>query len=95
MRNSPKFEALALRGKRKATNAKKPMTSNVTASDPINLDEVQAEEGIGSPNTPESSQVSKGKRPMGRKRAKEHLKNKGGDGGSYKNVIEELLVEKK
>ena len=33
--------------------------------------------------------------PTGRKRAKEQLKNKGGDGGSYKNVIEELLVQKK
>jgi hypothetical protein len=48
---------------------------------------------MGSPQTPDSSQMSQ--RPIGRKRAKEHLKNKGGDGGSYKNVVEELLVEKK
>jgi hypothetical protein len=95
VRDSPKFEALNPRRKRKATNAKKPTTSNATTSNPINLDEVEAEEGMGSPNTPESSQVSKGQRPIRRKRAKEQLKNKGGDGGSYKNVIEELLVEKK
>jgi hypothetical protein len=35
----------------------------------------------------------KDKRPMGRKRVKEQLKNKGGDDGSYKNMVQELLVE--
>jgi hypothetical protein len=30
---------------------------------------------------------------MGRKRAKKHLKNKGGDEGSYKNAIQQLLTE--
>lgn len=55
----------------------------------------KAEEGIGSPQTPESSQMSQGQRPIGKKRAKEQLKNKGGDGGSYMNAIDELLVEKK
>jgi hypothetical protein len=34
-------------------------------------------------------------RPTGRKCAKEQLKNKEGDDGSYKNVVQELLVEKK
>ena len=31
---------------------------------------------------------------MGRKRAKEQLKNKGGDEGSYKNAIRQLFIEK-
>ena len=95
MRNSPKFQSLNPKEKNKATNAKKQKTSNATPSNPINLDEVEAEEGMGSPQTPGSSQISQGQRPIGRKRAKEQLKNKGGDGGSYKNVIEELLVQKK
>ena len=95
MRNSPKFQSLNPKEKNKATNTKKQKTSNATPSNPINLDEVEAEEGMGSPQTPGSSQISQGQRPIGRKRAKEQLKNKGGDGGSYKNVIEELLVEKK
>jgi hypothetical protein len=49
---------------------------------------------MGSPQTPNSAQPSQAQRPTGRKRAKEHFKNKGGDDGSYKNVVQELLVEK-
>jgi hypothetical protein len=93
VRNSAKFQSLNPKEKRKATNAKKQKTSNATASSPINLDEIEVGESMGSPQTSHSSQMSQ--RLIGRKRAKEHLKNKGGDGGSYKNVVEELLVEKK
>jgi hypothetical protein len=78
--------------KKKASSAKKQKTSNATSSSPILVDEA---EGMGSPQTPDSSQLSQGQRPMGRKRAKEQLKNKGGDDSSYKNVVQELLVEKK
>jgi len=45
-------------------------------------------ECMGSPQT-NSSELSQGQRPMGRKCAKEQLKNKGGDEGSYKNAIQE------
>jgi hypothetical protein len=47
---------------------------------------------MGSPQTPDSSQMAQ--RPIGRKRAKEQLKKKGGDDCSYKNVVQELLAEK-
>jgi hypothetical protein len=66
--------------------------SNATASNPTLIDGEQ-EEGMASPRTPDSSQLSQGQRPMGRKRAKKHLKNKGGDEGSYKNAIQQLLTE--
>jgi hypothetical protein len=92
VRNCEKFQALNPRDKKKASNAKRQKTSNATSSNPINVDDV---EGMGSPQTPNSAQPSQGQRPMGRKRAKEQLKNKGGDDGSYKSVVQELLVEKK
>lgn len=76
MRNSPKFQSINPREKRKASN-------------------VIGEEDLDSPQAHDSSQITQGQRPIGRKRAKEQLKNKGGDGGPYKNLIEELLVEKK
>jgi hypothetical protein len=92
VRNSAKFQALNPK-KRKVAEANKKKTSNATAFNPINLDEVETGEGMGSPQTPDSSQMAQ--RPIGRKRAKEQLKNKGGDDGSYKKVVQELLVEKK
>jgi hypothetical protein len=46
---------------------------------------------MGSSQTPDSSQMAQ--RPIGRKRAKEQLKKKGGDDGSYKNVVQELFVK--
>ncbi|KAG0538338.1 hypothetical protein BDA96_03G227200 [Sorghum bicolor] len=76
VRNSPKFQSINPREKRKASN-------------------VIGEEDLDSPQAHDSSQITQGQMPIGRKRAKEQLKNKGGDGGPYKNLIEELLVEKK
>jgi hypothetical protein len=78
VRNCEKFQLLNLREKKKASNAKKQKTTNATSSNPINVDEA---EGMGSPQTPDSSQLS-GQRPIGRKRAKEQL-----DDGSYKKVV--------
>jgi hypothetical protein len=58
VRNSAKFQSLNPKEKRKATNAKKQKTSNATASSLINLDEVEAGESMGSPQTSHSSQMS-------------------------------------
>jgi hypothetical protein len=68
VRNYDKFQSLNPREKKKASNAKRQKTSNATSSNPINVDDA---EGMGSPQTPDSSQLSQGQRPMGRKRAKE------------------------
>jgi hypothetical protein len=90
------------RDKKKASNAKRQKTSNATSSNPINVDDamlskknVDDAEGMGSLQTPDSAQPSQTQRPTGRKRAKDQLKNKGGYDGSYKNVVQELLIEKK
>jgi hypothetical protein len=91
VRKCKKFQALNPRDKKKASNAKRQKTSNTTSSNPINVDDAK---GMGSPQTPDSAQPSQAQRPTGRKRAKEQLKNKRGDDGSYKNVVQELLVEK-
>jgi hypothetical protein len=67
--------------------------SNATTSNPTLIDRAKQEEGMGSPRTLDSSQLSQGQRLMGRKHAKKHLENKGRDEGSYKNAIQQLLTE--
>lgn len=73
--------------RRRLTTPKKQNTSNATLSDWSNINEAGAQEDIGSPQTPGSSQMTQGQRHIGRKHTKGQLKNKGEDDGSYKNVI--------
>ncbi|OEL13905.1 hypothetical protein BAE44_0025076, partial [Dichanthelium oligosanthes] len=51
-------------------------------------------DGSGKSQSPDSTQPSQKKRPIGRKQAKDMLKT-GVDAGPYKEAIEELILEKK
>ncbi|XP_052142992.1 glutathione S-transferase T3-like [Oryza glaberrima] len=85
LRNSPKFQTLE--------SHKRPRSRK--SSTPIESAGEEDEEGDDArkSTTPDLSQPSAKKRPMGRKEAKEQLKN-GGEDGPYKEAMKDLLDAK-